>query len=546
MSFNQDIYKAAKEIEKAAKTLENSEEFILMPLTVKMVKAAEAYPEDQTIKQMAAFLNNRSHKKAIFITRGELRDVYKALYTRNTKCADLMSDELGKADALPEPQKMIRDKDEGSIIAEAFNNLGNPALANALSAAFEGKDVSFENYSAPIARQAERNCAIELDKIGADAHKITTVAGKEDILICQATYETPKGQSSVLIPVEVVNGRALLPSVFLSRSGFQDLEGDALTNHLINTAGKKWKIDVQQLLKVLSKAKAGPTKEISEVEAIVAKFAAQQGTPANHSSDALLYQEVDKEHIEVQLPEAEDTQKFAEKLHTAKGAAEFTFGKKAIDAGRTMLRNIMASYGYNNIQIAVADTDNDKVCFAVAIDNGAGFKVPVKISGGLPVEPSVIIANGSIAEFSQKGVSKTLIENKDYESAALASQLHGVKPSELIETVRKAMTDGNYNKAEEALNVLSQTDQKAFHYAFGMYQSVLSGNTINKLAAEDTSKCLRQVKHAHSKHVICGHTGLPLHKVCQDEHGDCQPLYRKDLKNTNEGGSFLHSRIYLG
>jgi len=210
-----------------------------------------------------------------------------------------------------------------------------------------------------------------------------------------------------------------------------------------------------------------------------------------------------------------------------------------------MLKNIMATYGYNNIQIAVADTDSDKICFAVAIDNGAGFKVPVKISGGLPVEPSVIIANGSIAEFSQKGISKTLIDNKDYESAALASQLHGVKPTELIETVRKAMTDGDFNKAEDALNVLSQTDQKAFHYAFGMYHSVLSGKTINKQASEG-AKCSQQVKHAHSKHVICGHTSLPLHKVYQDEHGDCQPLYRKDLKNTNEGGSFLHSRIYLG
>ncbi len=545
MNFNQDIYKAAKEIEKAAKTLENSEEFILMPLTVKMVRAAEAYPEDQTIKQMAAFLNNRSHKKAMFITRGELRDVYKALYTRNTKCAEIMSDELGKADALPEPPKMMRDKDEGSITAEAFNNLGNPALASALSAAFEGKEISLQNYSAPVARQAEKNCALELDKIGADAHKITTVAGQEDVLICQATYETPKGQSSVLIPVEIVNGKALLPTVFLSRSGFQDLEGEALTSHLINTAGKKWKIDVQQLLKVVAKAKSAPTKEISEVESIVAKFAAQKGTPANYSSDALLYQEVDKEHIEVQLPEAEDTQKFAERLHTAKGAAEFTFGKKAIDAGRAMLRNIMVTYGYNNVQIAVADTDGDKVCFAVAIDNGAGFKVPVKISGGLPVEPTVIIANGSIAEFSQKGVSKTLIENKDYESAALASQLHGVKPTELIDNVRKAMMNGDLNKAEDALNVLSQTDQKAFHYAFGIYQSVLSGKTINKQASEGT-KCSQQVKHDHSKHIICGHTSLPLHKVYQDEHGDCQPLYRKDLKNTNEGGSFLHSRIYLG
>ena len=540
----EDIYRAAKTVEAAAKHLEEEQEYIITPLAIRMSKAAGAYPEDQTIKQMAAFLNNRAKSK-FFITRKELKEVYNSLYTRNTKCAEVIPDVI-EPTVFPEKAKMSRSENEGLLVEEAFENYGNPALANALSAAFEGKDVSFETYSAPVARAAEENCAHELNRLGATAHKISTMAGQEDILICKATYETPKGQSSVLIPVEVSNGRPLLPTVFLTRAGFVDLEGEALTANLINTAGKKWQVDAQQLLKVVSAAKTGPQEPLSEIEQMVANAAIERGTPVNHTPDALLYQEVDPaENYDVELPVLAETESFSDKLSGAKGIAEFTMGKEAVDAGRDMLKQCMRDFGYANVQVAVADVTEDTVFFAVAVSEGAGFKAPVKIKGGLPVAPSVIISNGAMSEFSQEGVSNAIASQRDFVTGAMASEFYGSKPTELIEAVRKTVASGEYAKTEEILNVLSQSDQKAFRYAFGIYQGALEGTPVEKTASE-VVKCSMQVKHSHSQHIICGHTNMPLHKVYQDNNGDCQPLYRKNIENSNEGGSFLHSRIYLG
>lgn len=543
MSLN-DILKATDTVKRAADAMEENKQLILFPIVNRMVKAAEAYPEDATVVQMASFLRNRASKDILSISRKELKKVYNSLYTRNTKCGALLENELGVVNALPEAKKTSRDAGEGTIIAEAFENLGDPVVLNALNAAFEGKDVSSSTYSASVARSAEKNVAHELDNLGADAHVITTVAGQEDLLICQATYETPKGQSSVLIPVEVKNGKPLLPTMFLSRAGFKDLTSEGLVEHLTTMAGKKWQIDVDKLLKTVAAVKNDEIKVISEVEEIVVKTALSRGKPVNYNTDAVLYQQVDPEKVEVELAASDESFKFAENLGTTKGAAEFMLGKAAVNAGFRMVKKALESYGYGNSQISLANLNEDTMFFAVAVDGGSGFKVPVKIRGGLPAVPEVLIAGGSVFEFSEKGVSEA-IESKDYEASIKASHLYDRKASELIDLVKCSMDSGDYVKAEEALSVLSQTDGKAFNYAFGIYQNTINGKSVIKEASADRA-CSMQVKNAHSKHILCGHTGLPTHKVYQDEHGDCHPLYRKNMDNTNEGGSFLHSRIYLG
>jgi hypothetical protein len=47
-----------------------------------------------------------------------------------------------------------------------------------------------------------------------------------------------------------------------------------------------------------------------------------------------------------------------------------------------------------------------------------------------------------------------------------------------------------------------------------------------------------------SEHSICGHTGLPIHKVFQDKNGNCQPLYRRGMDETYEGASFMNAKIF--
>lgn len=536
-------------VSRAAKALYDNEKFAVGVLAVRVRKAAEVYPLDQTIINMSGFLNKRAaSSKDLFITRAELKDVYNRLYSSNSKFPQLFHEELGLVAEAPRA-KMARDANEGKNLVEgAFEKLADPVLSNALSNAFD-KNATYKPYSNATAKSAQEHCAYELSKLGLSPKKIDVVAGQPDVLLCQATYDTPRGQSHVLIPVEIKNQKALLPTIFLSRAGFSDLATDALKDHLVSTAGKSYKIDVQQILQLVSTAKNGTTEVIGDVERAVMKFASTKETPATHTPNGILYQQVDQPILDVQETQYEqpaEVQAFAQRLSSAAGVAELTFSKNAVELGRKLIRHALSSWGYKNAQVAVADCNKNTIFYAVSVDETAGFKVPVKVEQGQIQEPSVVISVNGPGEFSVAGISEVLASGSlDPKVVALASPLYGSKPSDLIKQIVQAMSQHNYLKAEDALNVLRASgDEKAFQTGFDVYQKALKGEFTKEASAD--SKCNKQYKTAHSKYMICAHTNLPVHKVYQDKNGDCHPGYRKDMSETAEGGSFLYSKIYMG
>ena len=76
--------------------LANTNRYFTGRLAVRLGKAAQQYPADQTIIQMASFLNNRaSAPNGHLISRAELKDVYNSLYSNATKCGEYLTNELG-------------------------------------------------------------------------------------------------------------------------------------------------------------------------------------------------------------------------------------------------------------------------------------------------------------------------------------------------------------------------------------------------------------------------------------------------------------------
>ncbi len=234
---------------------------------------------------------------------------------------------------------------------------------------------------------------------------------------------------------------------------------------------------------------------------------------------------------------------FAARLGSTKGIAEFKFGKKAVDAGRDMLLKSLSSFGFKT-QVSVVDLDDEHVLYAASLGT-SGIKVPVKIENGLPVYPHVALAGGEVGTFDASGVSE-LFEKGDAGIAASGSGFVGNKPSELIDVVQSAMDRGDLEKAEDALNVLANSDKNAYKYAFQIYHDGLSGKSVVKTASEKVEhKCNMQIKTATSQHLVCGHLNLPLHKVCQDKHGDCQPLHRKNQEYTDSTALCNTTKLYF-
>lgn len=518
----QDIQKALNTL---AKLAEDNEKIALPLFAVKLAKASEAYPDDYTIGMMNNIIARMGDTK-LFITRSELRDMYHKLYARNTKFPEIFADELRHQDPNQGPRFYDRKGTDLplSTIAKITDETDH-VLLNELQSAFGTKTKVF---NAKVAADAKRVCA---DLLGVD---VETIDSDSRHLVCRADFETPKGSVSVFIPIEVVSNSVLPPMSFVGNDGVETLSKADLESYVQKHSGKRLSVQASDVFAMIAGVKYDVDKillarvkkaDVSDSEALSEAF--------DKDADTLSADHKDQE-IET----------FAHQFGSKSGVASFAFGSQMVHMAKSVVLNKLARSGYSRCQIAVCDSTDNSISYAVSlVDSNLAFKVPVKIAGNRAIEPSIVVANGRVEEFSKDGIKRLVnLGSVDYKAASLASPLHDLNASSLVDIVRSSLSEGNYLKAEDALNVLANgNDERA-------YQSALSIFTSNVGAKKEVNahKCNRVVKNANSQHELCGHLNLPLHKVYQDAHGDCHPLYRRGMSETYDGASFMHSKILIG
>jgi hypothetical protein len=167
--------------------------------------------------------------------------------------------------------------------------------------------------------------------------------------------------ANVLIPVELQEGKAILPSLFLSRVGFENLDRGSYVDHMIGVAGKSFKVDGSKLLDVLEQVKTSNNTIVEDVDLAVIKMASENSSTLPYN---VLYAKMDEATPDVQLPKVESTEesKFAEKLGKPDGIARFIHGDRVVEAGRLMLARKMAEMGYS-VQVKVGEVEKDKIFY---------------------------------------------------------------------------------------------------------------------------------------------------------------------------------------
>lgn len=520
--------------------IDDSEKIALSIFASKLNTASETYPEDQTIGQMADITSRMANGKKLFITRAEIKSLYNKLYSRNTKFAEIFKDELGVV-AKAETVKNSRENDENSVdMNRVYDAVVDPTLASALNSAFGNN--SSKGYSEGMADAAKlvvvRAC---------ETNNVEVVSGNGDFVLCRAAYETPKGKTSIFVPVEITAGKVLIPSVFIGNAGSEDLTKDNVVKYVIANAGVKLAATEDVVFAAISNVKNGAISDVSGVDLALIKMNAAKETKSEYAANSVLFQKVASEdkNLVVKTPKYKDGEidTFASAFDSRSGIAAFQFGAEIVGKGKTVVANKLEAFGLNSYQISVFGSDNKQIVYAVSLNAGrVAFRVPVKVSNKFVMEPTLLISNGAIETFSKDGIENLFRkESADYKVAAVASALYGLKPSELVETVRAAMTEENFAKAEDALNVLSQcNDEVAYKSAFTAYTDGLSG-----VKSAEKSKCKMVVRNASSKHPLCGHTGLPLHKTYTDKQGNCRPVYRQGMEDTQQGAYFMNSKIFF-
>jgi hypothetical protein len=524
-------------VNSVANALTGNEKLAVPLLAVKLQKIAELNSHDQTLIAIANVISKMEENNKLVISKAQFKDLYQKLYTKGTKFASYFKDELGEVNNLKTPK--LASKQELPLDT-SYEKFVDPILSNALNSAFD-KSVPLKSYSQDIADKASKIVNANLDSWNLKASKLEVEAGNEAFIIVKADYDTPKGLTSILIPVEIVKEKVSHPSFFMGNSGPKDLNNVNIKEYITSNAGAKLRVKAQEVVNILTSA-TSQNKEVGEVELALTKVNASRETNGAFFADQVLGQALTaKAETEVVLPKLGEFKTFAEKFESPLGYANFKFGVQKVNLGREVIARILANLHVKNAQINVFNASDTSITYAVSIAGKTAFTVPVKVANNKIVNPDVIICNGSVLSFSQDTLSNLFAKNTtDYKAAAVASTSYNLNASSLIANVKEAMEEDNYAKAEDALNVLyNSDDQEAYRTAFNIY---MNGLGMTKTASK--TSCSMIVKSANSTHPVCGHTGLPLHKVYQDEHGDCHPHYRKGMSSPNSEAYFMNAKIF--
>lgn len=520
------------------KSVEDNEGIATPILAAKLAKAVDAYPGDQTIGAMSRVIGKMASNNTLFIRRTELKSLYQKLHSRNTKFAELFQDELGVVDSLPTPTLMPRDE---AVQVNTYE-VGDQILANALNSVFD-KFTPLKLYSQKLADSALSSVASTLDAWNLTPTTLTVDDGSDKFLVIKADYETPKGVTSFYVPVETRNNRIVEASIFMGNTGPQELNHTAIKTYLTTYAGNKLKINASGILGALTAA-SSEHREISGAEIALTKLNATRQGKSEFFQNQIVGQKVaEASQKDVELPKYDEFVSFEKQFTSSYGQAAWQFGADKVVTAREHIVRELASFGHKNSQVTVAKNDDHTIFYNVSLDAGkVGFTVPIKVTGGKITKPSLMLCNGSVASFSQEGINELYVNNQsDFKAAAAASPLFGLKPSDLINNIRQAVSEDNHARAEDALNVLASAgDEKAYATGFHMFMQGLA----NKKEASTETKCSHMIKSASSEHPICIHTGLPAHKVYQDKDGNCRPLFRRDMDDTYEGAVFNNSKIF--
>lgn len=515
--------------------VDDNEKFATSVLAVKVAKYLEKDPQDQTLGAFSRILEKMASNQKLFITKGELKSLYNKLYTSNTKFAELFSNELGIKEYQPEVKVGESYKQKELNIFEC----ADPVLANALNSVFD--KTKLKMYSDKLAKSAVEMVGSNLESLNLKPVSLEVAEGNEKFLVLQANYETPKGITSFYVPVEIVNNKVVEASIFLGNATPQELTHQNIKKYIQACAGNKLIVNAGAVLDILVKSSA-QNKEITDTEMAIIKLNNSRRVQAEFSSNQIIGQKMEAEGIkDVELPKLKTFASFEEEFDSVIGKAQWKFGS-LVTTAMTHIARELTGFGYRNPQISVSKVDDNTIFYSVALDAGkVAFTIPVKVANKNIIKPEVFICNGSLNSLNRESINKLYVENQiDYKAAAAASPQFGLKPSDLIDNIRSAVEEGNHAKAEDALNVLRTAgDARAYETGFRLYKSALTGK---KVSVE--SKCDMQIKNASSIHTLCGHTGLPLHKVYQDKHGKCCPEYRRDMQETYEAASFINHKIF--
>lgn len=516
-----------------------NQKFLVATLAKKANSLANEFSYDPTVIGMRDFLFKRAQKED-WISRQELQKVYSHLEKAGNKFKDYFSAEL----ALASPQ-ILKPTLAHSISPDASNDISinrivDPTIREAMSQLFADSKVKNIEIDKNLSKLALSLCEKTLKSYSPQPKSLQAVAGNSQAILCQASYETPKGLSYLIVPVEVENGNMKFPNRFFSVDGLIELSASNLQNSIVKQAGAKLPVSPQVLLNNF--APMAESQEFDSITLAVAQMKLEKQAKEQYQGSQVLNFAKPESIKESKIPSEiqEEMKNFAEFFNNNKNLAKIDFGNLA-DKAQNLVEYKLNSLGFDHYKVSIANSDLNGITFNVKLTPKLAFTVPVKINktANQIIEPKIIIASGQIEEFSLNGINAFNQINPDLKALEYD---HEDSPIQILSQIEESLFQNQFEKAASLLQVLRETkDARSTQAGIALYQKALKDGGQSLRKSSEISQCKLQIKSASHQFPICGHTNLPLTEVSQDKLGNCIPKYRKYLDQTDMSGSKLIS-----
>jgi len=508
-------------------------DFVTSALSKKASDLTNLYPHDPTVTGMARTLAGMQSRQEL-ISKNEFVKLYNRFYTPNNQFVSSFKKELGIKDAsdlAAEAAKKI-EKEKQSIkenAAAPSRQKADTLLASALEKILEGGKKEFEGYT----KKQEANavdCVSQClsDMIPEMKCKLSVDAGNRKVVVVRGDFNTPKGRSSIYIPVEILdNDECICLGVFVGTDGVDDLSKRALISSIKKSVGKPARYTGRLILSAIMSKSGEQSKKVSNLELffIEKKYAA--ASPNFYSTDTFLDTERKffdgkpffQEETFLPRPKFAGEEKFSEKLGSRSVQAEMKFGKEKILEAQKEIYSQLTRMNQRPYSIKVQSHNPSSVSFTIALASNAAIEMIAEIKDN-KVQVAPYFTHDEVKyAFTADSFAKVAASEMAPASRAVHSPLYAQRAEEVLQIIAKSAQEGDMKTAEDGLNVIAQKHPK--------FQSVAYETFRNALLPNVAPKCAKMVSRASSIYPICAHTGLPVKDTFVDADGLCRPLYRR-------------------
>lgn len=559
-----DINELAALAKAALAEQETGQEFLLSDVHNMTRQAYERYAEDPIIRQFAFVIERKAERQGphATINQNEMTNIFNdisrlgdATQFRNIFGAFLSTEGPKLIRANEDFVNMNRvDADNTELNTDDYIDAD---LVSALEGAFGGDMPQQKLYNEKAAEKGAEFLQLELESLGFKS-RVEVLGGNQDTLVYAAHLDTQKGLVSVAIPLDISQGKVLLPSTFVADNKLENLTASNL----------QYFVDKKAYLNDFSMPDAGTVLKAvgiatgRDVTASDEDFAStlsrfDERGEGLHLNTPDLFSDKQPAEPKAYIDTTPDANMPKELAHLAQDFEDdllevaSNFGRETVTAGKQMIGAELAVAGFKNAQVKYGSEDVDSITYKAAFHTPRGpseIEVPVEMcrvgDKHVPLAPTSFNFQGESAEFTPENLQRFAATYTSADSPVASTAHAHMNVSELKEEILKSAADGDYQTCEMILGTVQQRfDEDVYKNVVADYHYVLMLKHNHN--QEDQPVCSKQIAAGKgSIEARCGHFGVPMSKVVVGKDGQCRlktALEREKLNPVEEGGAAISS-----